>query len=84
MSAKCFTVALMALVVALLTLNMLQVRAARHLVQINDGLLADQAAARYSTVSDAHITAWHQPDGSILLIVNGYYEHTIPDGCRRF
>ena len=77
---KSVMVVLMALIVALLALNIMQVNAASYLIQINDGLLADIAAARYSSVDDAQITAWHQPDGSILIIINGYHEHIIRDG----
>ena len=28
-------------------------------------------------VHDASITAWHEPDGSILIVVNGRFKHRV-------
>lgn len=79
-----FILTIVMLVLVLLASNLRWNNLVGDLLASNASLLdANMTTKQPNVVEDAELTAFHNNDGTITIIVNGYYSHVIPDACRR-
>ena len=71
------------LVAVLVSLCLLWWQTAQYLLATNDGLQQHIAALQSAphAVHDAQLTAFSQPDGTLLIVVNGLFEHRVYSPC---
>lgn len=74
---------LLLLVVVLLSIGYGFSAHADSLLATNHDLVDAIEPPTRPVIQDADITAFHNEDGTITIMVNGFYPHVITDACKR-